>query len=176
MLNVRAPLKRVHWNRCIAFVRFSRKRKVAGYGQRPCFIPSKINWTLFKYSFLLFTEYCTANGTLLHCNENSIYVFLFWELRGLRPNFHIHLSVWAIYNIPRIGPHIFLQQKRQIDYGNIEIADRHINLEIGIWDYGCAIPFWGIFVSNFRYWFFAVWQCWLGLFLCLCGRCTFVVC
>jgi len=27
----------------------------------------------------------------LHCKENSIYVFLFWELRGLRPSFHIHV-------------------------------------------------------------------------------------
>ncbi len=28
-----------------------------------------------------------------HCNENPIYVFLFWELRGLRPKFHIYVSV-----------------------------------------------------------------------------------
>jgi hypothetical protein len=30
-----------------------------------------------------------------HCNENPIYVFRFWELRGLspNPNFHIHVSV-----------------------------------------------------------------------------------
>ncbi len=41
----------------------------------------------------------------LHCKENSIYVFLFWELRGLSPNFHIHVSVCDLY-IPRIGPHI----------------------------------------------------------------------
>jgi hypothetical protein len=41
----------------------------------------------------------------LHCNENSIYVFLFWELRGLSPNFHIHVSVSDLY-IPNIGPHI----------------------------------------------------------------------
>jgi hypothetical protein len=40
-----------------------------------------------------------------HCNENPIYIFLFWELRGLSPNFHIHLSVSNLY-IPRIGPHI----------------------------------------------------------------------
>ncbi len=26
----------------------------------------------------------------MHCKENPIYVFLFWELRGFRPNFHIH--------------------------------------------------------------------------------------
>jgi hypothetical protein len=43
-------------------------------------------------------------GTL-HDNENPIYVFLFWELHGLCPRFHIHLSVRDLY-IPRIGPHI----------------------------------------------------------------------
>jgi hypothetical protein len=54
----------------------------------------------------------------LDCNENPIYIFLFWELRGLSPNFHIHVSVSDLY-IPRIGSHIFLQQNRQIDGGNI---------------------------------------------------------
>jgi hypothetical protein len=29
----------------------------------------------------------------MRCNENTIYVFLFWELRGLSPNIHIHVSV-----------------------------------------------------------------------------------
>jgi hypothetical protein len=28
-----------------------------------------------------------------NCKENPIYVFLFWELRGLGSNFHIHVSV-----------------------------------------------------------------------------------
>ncbi len=36
----------------------------------------------------------------------------------LSPNFHINLSVSELY-IPSIGPHIFLQQNRQIDRGNI---------------------------------------------------------
>ncbi len=31
--------------------------------------------------------------TAPHCNENPIYVFLFWELLGLSPNFPIHISV-----------------------------------------------------------------------------------
>jgi hypothetical protein len=52
---------------------------------------------------------CNNIDTLLHesihCNENPIYVFLFWELRGLSPNFHIHVSVSDL-NIPRIGQHI----------------------------------------------------------------------
>ncbi len=38
-----------------------------------------------------------------------IYVFPEKELRGLNPNFHIHVSVSDLY-IPRIGPHIFLKQ------------------------------------------------------------------
>ncbi len=44
--------------------------------------------------------------------ENLIYVFLFWELCGLSPNFRIHVSVSDSY-IPRIGPHISLQYNRQ---------------------------------------------------------------
>jgi hypothetical protein len=54
----------------------------------------------------------------LHCKENPIYVFLSWELRGLRPNFHIHVSVSGLF-IPRISPHISLQQNMQTDPGNI---------------------------------------------------------
>ncbi len=57
----------------------------------------------------------------IHCNKNSIYVFLFWELSGPSPNFHINVSVCDLY-IPRIGP---------IDRGIISIAHRHINVEIG---------------------------------------------
>jgi hypothetical protein len=40
------------------------------------------------------------------------------ELRGLSPNFHIHVSVSDLV-IPTIGPPIFLQQKRRTDRGNI---------------------------------------------------------
>ncbi len=45
---------------------------------------------------------------IAQCNKNPIYVFPEKELRGLSPNFHIHVSVNDLY-IPRIGPHIFLQ-------------------------------------------------------------------
>jgi hypothetical protein len=64
---------------------------------------------------------------ILHCNGNSAYIFLFWELRGLSPNFHIHVSVSYLY-IPRICPHISSSRKsRPI----VEIAHRHMNVEIG---------------------------------------------
>jgi hypothetical protein len=54
----------------------------------------------------------------VHCKENPFYEFLFWELRGLNPNFHIHVYVRDLY-IPGIGPYISLQQNRQTDPGNI---------------------------------------------------------
>jgi hypothetical protein len=57
------------------------------------------------------------------------------ELLRLSPNFHIHVSVSDLY-IPRIDPHIFLQQNRQTDHGNIQIARRHMHVENGtIWEY-----------------------------------------
>ncbi len=42
-----------------------------------------------------------------HYNENSIYVFIFWELRGLSPNFHIHVAVSDLYCISPLSVHIF---------------------------------------------------------------------
>ncbi len=62
----------------------------------------------------------------MHCKENPVYVFLFWELRGLSPNFHFHVSVSDLY-IPRIGLHISLQQNRQNDHGNIYISHRYLS-------------------------------------------------
>jgi hypothetical protein len=88
-----------------------------------------------------------------HCNENPIYVFPEKEMRSLSPNFHIHMSVSDLY-IPRIGPHIFLKQNRQTDRGNMQIAHRHMNMEIGT--EAAQFLFWKILVSNFRYCIFAV--------------------
>jgi hypothetical protein len=65
------------------------------------------------------------------------------------------MCLWAIYIFPR-SVHIqyFLQQNRRIDRGNIyKSLTAH---ECGNWDCGRAIPFQGIFVSNFRYLVFAV--------------------
>jgi hypothetical protein len=42
--------------------------------------------------------------------------------------------------IPMISPPFFLQQNRQTNRGNLKIAHRNMN----------AVPFLGIFVSNFR--------------------------
>jgi hypothetical protein len=53
----------------------------------------------------------------MYCNENPVYVSIFWEWRGLSPNIHIHVSLSVLY-IPRIGHHILLQQNRLTDCGN----------------------------------------------------------
>jgi hypothetical protein len=67
---------------------------------------------------------------LPHCNENPI------RRKGIaRPQSrfpHSCVSVRDLY-IPRIGgPHIFLQQNRQTDPGNIEIAHSLINVNVDI--------------------------------------------
>ncbi len=46
---------------------------------------------------------------MLHCKENSINVLPEKKLRGLSPNFHIHVSVNDLC-IPAISPPIFLLQ------------------------------------------------------------------
>ncbi len=39
--------------------------------------------------------------TGLHCKESFIYVFPEKQLRGLSPNFHIHVSVSDLYSLVR---------------------------------------------------------------------------
>ncbi len=67
-------------------------------------------WSLLieKYRQIAFTL------IILHSTENPIYVFPEKELSGLSPNSYIHVSVSDFY-IPRIGPHIWLQQNRHSD-------------------------------------------------------------
>ncbi len=65
-----------------------------------------------------------------HNTENSKQVFPENELRVLSPYFHIHVSVSNWY-IPRIGLPVLLQENMRTDPGNIKIAHRHMNVEIG---------------------------------------------
>jgi hypothetical protein len=66
-----------------------------------------------------------SKTSYLHCNENPIYAFLFWELRSLSPSFHIHVSVSDLY-IPRIGQNISCSR-----IGRSIVTHRHVNVEIG---------------------------------------------
>ncbi len=52
-------------------------------------------------------------------------------------------------------PPVFLQQNRQTDCENIEVAHRSMNVGIGTVAAQCAVPFLGIFGSSFRYCVFA---------------------
>jgi hypothetical protein len=60
----------------------------------------------------------SRKGYTITLQQNSHYVFPEKKLRGLSPNFHIHVSVSDL-NIPRIGPHIFLRQNRHTNPGSI---------------------------------------------------------
>jgi hypothetical protein len=73
-------------------------------------------------SYLLVTKYHEQTFLRLcwytHCKEDPNYEFPEIKLRGLSPNFYIHISVSDLY-IPTIGPSIFLQQNKQTERGNI---------------------------------------------------------
>ncbi len=62
--------------------------------------------------------------------ENSKRIFTEKEFRGHNPNFHIHVSVSDLYT-PMIDLPILLQENRWANPGNIKLAHRHMNVEIG---------------------------------------------
>jgi hypothetical protein len=105
--------------------------------------------------FSLFSAY-TVN-LCLYREENPIYVLPEKKLRGLSSNFHIHVSVSDLY-VPTISLPNFLQQNRQTDRGGIHYINRSQKHECRKWDWGRAVSFLGIVVSNFRYTVFAVWS------------------
>jgi hypothetical protein len=64
----------------------------------------------------IYTNWALLKRKLIeHCNKNLIFCMYFQKSKA---NFHIHVSVSDL-NIPRIGPHIFLQQNRQTNRGDI---------------------------------------------------------
>jgi hypothetical protein len=144
--SVWAPHSTPTWSRSNTFSRVTGSRSVnlANKVQIPQDLPT---WRCLPGSLSLYAEQ--------HCNENPIYVFLFWKLRCLSPNFHIHVSVCEQFIYFQVRSTYFLQQKRQIDRGNTYI-NRSQTQECGYWDCGCAIHFLQRFVSNFQHWFFAV--------------------
>ncbi len=75
-------------------------------------------------------------------------IFLEMELRGLSPNFHIHVSVGDLY-IPTIGLPILLQETMWTDRGTYTVSRSQIH-KCGNWDWGRAIPFLKMHKWDFR--------------------------
>ncbi len=92
--------------------------------------------------------------TPLISNENPIHIHSCISLRGLKKSQFPHLCVCERFKYSQDRSAYFLQQNKQNDRS--EYINRSQTHECGICDCGRAIPFLRIFVSNFRYWFFAV--------------------
>jgi hypothetical protein len=88
----------------------------------------------------------------MHCNGNSVYMFLFWEWRGLGPGFRIHVSLGGLY-VPGIGLHISSSGTGGPVVG---MYGSLVDAWVGGLGLGPDGPFLGIFVSNFRRFVFAV--------------------
>jgi hypothetical protein len=76
-----------------------------------------------------------------HCKENPIYVLPEKKLRGLSPNFHIHVSVLSDLYIPRIHPPISC---RRIGRPLVEILyiNAHRNMNEGYGSKAAQFHFW----------------------------------
>jgi hypothetical protein len=122
---------------------------------------------MLKKVRILFILFMYIKESLFANNAHTWLCSLFFSTNTLQRNSHAcipflgiarpqsqfpHSCVWErfIY-IPRIGPHIFLQQNMVIDGGNY--LNRSRTHECGNW-----VSFLGNFVSNFRHWFFAVYS------------------
>ncbi len=68
----------------------------------------------------------------MHCIENYVYVFLFWELRGLSPNFHVHVSVIDLY-IPRFCLHIAYSRIGRLIVRIYKSLTHTWMLKLGLW-------------------------------------------
>ncbi len=81
-------------------------------------------------------------------------ILFFWELRGLSPNFHIHVSVTDLY-IPRIGPHISCSRMGRSMVVIYKLLTDTWMWKLGLWP---SNSFSGNICFEFRYWFFAVYS------------------
>ncbi len=72
------------------------------------------------------------------------------KLCGLSPNFHNHVSVSDLY-IPTVGPPIFCSSIGRPIVGVYVHVNRSQKHDCRTWEWGCAVSFLEIFVSNFRY-------------------------
>ncbi len=146
-----------HFHATSFFVRLSFTGGMSG-GESQIYLDWPTASTYCKWAIYLTERYSTeCRGPIAYCTVTKL-LFMYSQKRNCAASSHIPNScVCAVSDlyIPRIGPHIFLQQNRQID--REKYINRSQTHECGNLDCGHAIPFLGIFVSNFWYCVFAVW-------------------
>jgi hypothetical protein len=96
--------------------------------------------------FSLAGQASIRNTLQRHDTEKSKQIFLGKELLGLSPYAFIHVSGSDLY-VPPIGLPILLQKNRWAELGNIWIAHRRVNVEIGT--KAAQFLLWESIISNF---------------------------
>ncbi len=104
--------------------------------------------TLSETNLWAFACYNTFHALQRRNTKKSKQIFPEKELRGLRPNFYIHVPVSNLYN-PTISLPILLQENMLTDPGNIYV-NRYQTHECGNWDCGREIPYLGAHQRDFR--------------------------
>ncbi len=101
----------------------------------------KCFWWQNTLSFLVVAPFSLQR----HNAKKSKQIFVVKELRGLSPNFCIHV-LWAIYIFPRSA---YSAAGKYVGR-SWEYINRSQTHECGNWDWGGAIPFLGIHNLDFR--------------------------
>jgi hypothetical protein len=83
------------------------------------------------FSHFVWTGQTPHHEVRVHCNQDPIYIFPEMKLSGLVLNFHIHISVINLLLSGLVHLQNFAEANRRADHGDIEIAHRYMNVEIG---------------------------------------------
>jgi hypothetical protein len=120
------------------------------------------SWAMYKYNFSLIA----IKNISVALKRN--FTFMISEKRNCSASVPIStfMSRWAIYIFPG-SVHIFSCSRIGRPIVRILYINSSQTHECGNWNWSCAIPFLGIFVSNFQYRIFAVRST---------GRSTVVIC